>query len=1086
MPFGRNVYEVNTVDKYEYKVRADEIKSLIAEGDYAEAVKIADTIDWRRVKSVMMLCTISDLYKINRRYEDSRDILLLAYERHTGGRLIVYSLCELSIKLGEFVQAVEYYKEFVQLAPKDSGRYILQYKLYEAQEVSLEERIEVLEELKKHDYREKWAYELAYLYHRVGLASKCVEECDEMALWFGEGRYVMKALELKMLHEPLTQEQQIKYELMKLNNGSVEPEYVTEQRAVQEEAAQTEAEEEGFSLEENIMAEDTQEIPGGELDIQVKTVDVSQYNTINLQRELAESMREILEDTQAEEVVNEDEMDQTRVFEPVEGLDSDFVLQETLEAQDEAAARAYEEMQEAEELQMSEEMQSAAEQELYLRQDTDEMQLITDADLMQESAEEELFEETAGETAGEAASGTAAQLNLEKTQIYEPIKGFDHPITQAEEPVVQAAREEAEGKSMQSQSEGSEEVFFGNTSEVNVEEVVSELAQKNASKNPFTPILAVDPKDMPMNIGMQDEVPMPVASPDPAISNTGIIRTFNKPSGYDNMLSQEYDGQISLVVPEQEKIEKQITGQISIEDVMAEWERMKQENERKRMEEIRKRVQQQTDTLFADFDESTKTGLLEQLEKNMVAAALKEEKERAVSGRPRVVKVADIEKAEVVKRAAQAAAVAAAEYEEELAEEAEDYVEEMAEEVADLQEEFADEAEEIVDSVPEAAEEEFEEIAEAEEIEETADEESEAEEIDFEIPEIVYEEDSEEEAEESDASAEDEEDVSVEESASEESVQAEVSGQEDDSVKAAEVTGEEETEEVIEAAEADEEAAKAAETAEVAETKALKAEAATHEEVDSKYTAREMTDAEREQFAPFIHHKKTRRQIVEAIDNISMASYTGNVIITGEEGTGTTALAKLLVKEIQLSDDNFSGKVAKISGVTMNKKDVEATLDKLSGGALIIEDATGMKKNTVTQLLKELNQEEKGLVVMMEDSKASMEEFLVKYPELASVFNLRVDVEALDDQTLVKYAKKYAYDQEYTIDDLGVLALHTRIADMQTSDHEVTLAEIEELVDEAIYYADRKTPKHFFDVLFGKRYDEEDMIILREKDFMHY
>ena len=410
----------------------------------------------------------------------------------------------------------------------------------------------------------------------------------------------------------------------------------------------------------------------------------------------------------------------------------------------------------------------------------------------------------------------------------------------------------------------------------------------------------------------------------------------------------------------------------------------------------------------------------------------------------------------------------------------------MAEEVADLQEEFADEAEEIVDSVPEAAEEEFEEIAEAEEIEETADEESEAEEIDFEIPEIVYEEDSEEEAEESDASAEDEEDVSVEESASEESVQAEVSGQEDDSVKAAEVTGEEETEEVIEAAEADEEAAKAAETAEVAETKALKAEAATHEEVDSKYTAREMTDAEREQFAPFIHHKKTRRQIVEAIDNISMASYTGNVIITGEEGTGTTALAKLLVKEIQLSDDNFSGKVAKISGVTMNKKDVEATLDKLSGGALIIEDATGMKKNTVTQLLKELNQEEKGLVVMMEDSKASMEEFLVKYPELASVFNLRVDVEALDDQTLVKYAKKYAYDQEYTIDDLGVLALHTRIADMQTSDHEVTLAEIEELVDEAIYYADRKTPKHFFDVLFGKRYDEEDMIILREKDFMHY
>ena len=154
------------MDKSEYKLRAEEIKDLISRGEYAQAAEIADTIDWRRVKSVMMLCTISDLYKINRRYEDARDMLLLAYERRPGGRTICYSLCELSIKMEEYVQAIEYYKEFVQVAPKDPGRYILQYKLYEAQDVSLEERIAVLEELKKRDYREKWAYELAYLYHR--------------------------------------------------------------------------------------------------------------------------------------------------------------------------------------------------------------------------------------------------------------------------------------------------------------------------------------------------------------------------------------------------------------------------------------------------------------------------------------------------------------------------------------------------------------------------------------------------------------------------------------------------------------------------------------------------------------------------------------------------------------------------------------------------------------------------------------------------------------------------------------------------------------------------------------------------------
>ena len=170
----------------------------------------------------------------------------------------------------------------------------------------------------------------------------------------------------------------------------------------------------------------------------------------------------------------------------------------------------------------------------------------------------------------------------------------------------------------------------------------------------------------------------------------------------------------------------------------------------------------------------------------------------------------------------------------------------------------------------------------------------------------------------------------------------------------------------------------------------------------------------------------------------------------------------------------------------MNKKDVGATLSKLSGGALIIENAASMKKNTVDALVKELNQEGKGLIVLLEDKKDAMEEFLANYPALTPLFNLRVDVEALDDQTLVKYAKKYALDHEYVIDELGVLALHTRIADMQTSDHEVTLSEIEEIVDEAIYFADKKTPKHFFDILLGKRYDEEDMVILREKDFMHY
>lgn len=914
------------MDKYEYKVRAEEIKSLIADGEYAEAAKIADTIDWRRVRSVMMLCTISDLYKINRRYEDSRDILLLAYEKGGGRRPIVYSLCELSIKLEEYVQAIEYYKEFVQLAPKDSGRYILQYKLYEAQEVSLEERIAVLEELKKKDYREKWAYELAYLYHRVGLESKCVEECDEMFLWFSDGRYVLKALELKKLHQPLTEEQEAKYEQMKHTGGIIEADIVTEGKAIQEEAGQAAAEEEEddeFSREQNVLTDPTQELPGKSLDeIEVKTVDVSQYNTINLQKELAESMKEFLGvSSHAEEREN-------------------AVQKETQDVEEEAEAAEAADMAEAADIHEvtasempAEELPAASgpETPAAVKQDTDEMQLISE-DMLTDSDSE------------------------------------------AADPV-------------------SEEVFFGNTSEVKVEDVISELVEKDAqtSRNIAAMQESVSKVADRAESLQKDRERLPEASPNPAISNTGVIRTFHKPSGFDDILSQEYDGQISLAIPEEEQIEKQITGQLSIDDVMAEWEKMKKENEQKMMQEIKERVHKQTDSLFSDFDEATKTGLLEELEKAMVDAAVRESKKRAEAERPKVVKVSDIDAKEEEKA------------EEQPEEQPEEQTEEQPEKQPEEQTEVIEDAEIIEEETGEA-------------------------------------------------------DKPLDEAPpSEEAVEKEIAE-------------EEAAEEKIEEEKTEEEKTKEEGTV----------------EAGNSYTARVMSRSEREQFAPFIHHKKTRKQIVEVIDNISLASYTGNVVITGEEGTGTTALAKLLVKEVQLSDNNFSGKVAKISGGNMNKKEVGATLDRLLGGALIIEGAASMKKNTVESLIRELNQEGKGLIIILEDKKEAIEKFLTKYPALATIFNLRVDVEALDDQTLVKYARKYALEQEYAIDELGVLALHTRIADMQTSDHEVTLSEIEEIVDEAIYYADKKTPKHFFDVLFGKRYDDEDMVVLREKDFMHY
>ena len=254
------------MDKYEYKLRAEEIKSLIREKKYREAVEIADTIDWRNVRNSMMLCSISDLYKMCKRYEDSRDVLLLAYQRNPGGRMILYSLCELSIKLGDVVNAMEYFKEFAAVAPRDTGKYVLRYKLYTAQEVGLEERIAILEELQQYECKEKWMYELAYLYHMQGHSEKCVEECNQIVIYFGDGKYVIKALELKALYEPLSAEQDAIYRRL-------------------------------TGPKEN--------------DILVKDMDVSKFNTIDLQKELANSLAEVLyDDTQSlpkipEEVLND-------------------------------------------------------------------------------------------------------------------------------------------------------------------------------------------------------------------------------------------------------------------------------------------------------------------------------------------------------------------------------------------------------------------------------------------------------------------------------------------------------------------------------------------------------------------------------------------------------------------------------------------------------------------------------------------------------------------------------------------------------------------------------------------------------------
>ena len=948
------------MDKSEYKLRAEEIKDLISRGEYAQAAEIADTIDWRRVKSVMMLCTISDLYKINRRYEDARDMLLLAYERRPGGRTICYSLCELSIKMEEYVQAIEYYKEFVQVAPKDPGRYILQYKLYEAQDVSLEERIAVLEELKKRDYREKWAYELAYLYHRVGLAARCVEECDELILWFGEGKYVIKAMELKMLHQPLTPEQQEKYDHRfdapgtqqysqnyaqdpgygqnetydpnqgYAQDGSYDPNqgyaqggsYDPNQGYAQDGSYDSNPDNVQEGAYDQVI-DDTrvyepvqpQQAPAqpaeDDFDIHVKTMDVGQYNTINLQAELAAGLREVLSEDHAKET--SDSITRSIVAPMIDPGDSDT---ESL--------------------------------------DYPEIADVSEDDLEPETEQMESSEVFFGET-GEI--GDLSQVPQVETEEILP-----------EEPVV-ARRTD----------------------------VVPELSE--VQKTPEVQEIVKEPETQ--------KVPEAPVEP---------------PKELADVLAQESDGQISLVMPEAESIEKQITGQMNIEDILAEWERKKKENLEKREEEVRQHVLQQTGAMFTEFEQAVRDGLLEKLEKEK-AADTADTVAEDTTDTDEVEELEEITEEpateEPVEELTEAAPAEEAEQEpvEELPEE--DTVEELAEEPA------------------------YE--PEAEEFEESAEPEAEI----YEQEEIVDEEQAEPEG------AMDDEPVEEPTAEAVESVDEETASEE------IELTAEETPE--------------AGEAPEQPERPAVERD---------KAKVRALTREERELYAPFIQSRSAREQLVKAIDNISLAAYTGNVIITGEEGMDTLSLAKNMVREIQATDSNFSGKVAKISGHALNKKDTADTLSKLKNGALIICKASEMNDATANVLHKALQQESQGIVIILEDTKRDIDKFLEKHEKLRECFTARMDVEALSNNTLVAFGKQYAREMEYSIDELGELALHTRIEDMQTIDHVVTVVDVKQIVDEAIAHANKKTLKHFFDVLFAKRYDDEDMIILTEKDFV--
>ena len=961
------------MDKYEYKLRSDEIVKLIEEEKYAEAVSIADTIDWRRVKSITMLLKVAALYRVNRRNEDSKAVLQLAYDRYPTNRSVVYSLCEVSIELDDVVAAIEYYKEFVKLAPRDNGVFTLRYRILEAQEASLEERIELLEELKKRDYQEEWAYELAYLYHRVGLATKCVEECDDLILWFGDGPYVMKAMELKMLHAPLTPIQQKKYDMAQAQQS--EGNYTEDNYAGEEEYPQDDYAVEDSYADSNYVGEE--EYP------QDNYTAEDRYGDGNYAEE-----GEYPQDN----YTAEDRYGDGNYAEEGE------YPQDNYTAEDSYADGNYAE-------------ESGYTQEIYTREDNE------------------------------------AQDNYGSTGSVGSVYHDTGSIDMSQYNTINLQKVVAE--SMKELFPDDEDIFAEEKTEISQPESI--IQEETEAETSVEEIREAEPENVPVHTSRVAQMLTGVSEVQPE-PNTGAISKVFVPGDDARAIKQDTDIETlrdtteesvqeehtrleqngenvyeeppvleqsvtEQPVPEQsepeqspdeEEVFQPMTGQMNLDEVLVEWEKMKQEKAREQKEEVRKLVLQQTGKIFENFDNSIKSGILGELEEEDSIV-----KEPVIQTQAILEETDDSEVEELT----------------EIEETTE--TEELSQETAELNE--IEEATEPESDY--AAEECVQEVPEQEEIPEDAEEEL------YDQQEYI-----EDELMEEEGVIEDTQDESQPIPETQEiHMNTEEIGNLPDKI--------------IEATDK--------------ETKGVK-----------KEELREFTPEEQELFENFAVTKKIRKQIIFALDKMSLAAYTGNVIITGEAGLGTVRMAKNLIREYQAMDANFSGKVAKITGEKLNLRNLSEVFAKLGNGAIIIEKANGLTQDKLYEMSNLLNQDNLGLIVIMEDTRKEITHLLEKQAMIADYFNIRIDLMEMDNNALVAYAKNYALALEYSIDELGTLALYTRIANSQSGNHVVTKDEVRDIIDEAIWKSKKFNFKNFVDVLFAKRYDREDMIVLRERDFM--
>lgn len=1094
------------MDKYEFKHLLEDIKSLTDQQKYADAAAVADKIDWRRVKNIVTLREISDLYKINRRYEDARDILLLAYDRKPQDKQICSALCEMYCKTGEPVEAAEFYKEFEKLAPRDAGRYILKYKLYDAFDASIDEKIEVLEKLKEVEYKEKWMYELAKLYDKRGLATKCVETCDELILWFGFGKYVTMAMELKMVYEPLTPEQQQIYDNrfqtsnqetyqngsdgMQGNGYAAYEQSANEDQAsdMQEDAAygqQTmDYQEENYAGVESAVDQDAEsagstrtfdveevrrqlkeqavqyqaeaspaEKPSDDIDIQIKTVDVGSFNTMNLQEEIAKGLQEVLR----EEEQTSDESDGGALRE---------------EEQEEYLPQANDQVTDTKDMRIQEDNQEPQEEAVQMTfEDMINRQVM--ADMRRESMDslekEAMIAQPPEPMAQVLTQESDGQIRLvvpEKKRLEKQITG------QMSIEDVRAEWERMKQENKAKQEEEFRQQVLRNTGQMFTKyeaEVRDSILKKMEESNEF--LVNAPNMELPENYETQqedhsdkDDFDMDTLEDERDVFDAAEEDTAEKSQAASESAAEAEKESVEETVAEDEwesvKEAEAETKEESAKEAEAEQESAKEAEAEDEWESVKEAEGESKEESAEEAEAEVKQQSAKEAEPEIEWESVEEAAEVVPSSDETERYYTDFAQEDVVMQDIAPASNEAdkdTQKDQELAEKARQILEE------DKARDAMDFSWEDEDTWGDETDLDFEDTEKATSESETAEQNVNDSELnDSETTEQADElEDTYDAAEEPEEGNIDFESLPQEE---EFSYSTEADGQDEDMQDDFRVSFDESSEDEDQPEDMDQETDQDEEHAEDA-------------------PVRDMSKEEEAIYGSIVQGKAAKEQLVRVVDTISMAPYTGNVVITGEADMNTLDLAKKIICEVKTSDSNFVGTVAKISGKALSGRDMQELLNGLKNGALIIEKPSQMSDQSAKDLYKMLQRDDWGIIVFLLDSRKGINSFFGKYEELKPMFNAHMHLKPLSEEALAQYAKQYAYANEYSIDSMGLLALHTRIDELQTAKHAATYEDVVEIMDDAIYSASRLTFGHFVDILFGRRYDEEDMIIITEKDF---